>query len=74
VRSEANLSLELQAFSFRSSVKAKRLQAISAEKDQRRLHVPVIDRAAEEPPPYIVVVQGPPQVCSISCPVVFYMY
>lgn len=52
-----------KAFAFQSSVKAKRLQSISAEKDQRRLHVPVLDRAAaEEPPPYVVVVQGPPQV------------
>ena len=59
------IALNLQAFSFQSSVKAKRLQAISAEKDQRRLHVPVVDRGADEPPPYVVVVQGPPQVPSI---------
>ncbi|KAI5067058.1 hypothetical protein GOP47_0017586 [Adiantum capillus-veneris] len=51
-----------KAFGFQSSTKVKRLQAISAEKDQRRLHVPVLDRTVEEPPPYVVVVQGPPQV------------
>ncbi|KAL3698605.1 hypothetical protein R1sor_012681 [Riccia sorocarpa] len=51
-----------KAFTFQSSAKAKRLQARSAEKDQRRLHVPVVDRSSGEPPPYIVVVQGPPGV------------
>jgi hypothetical protein len=51
-----------QAFTFHSAVRAKRLQARSAEKDQRRLHVPVVDRSSGEPPPFVVVVQGPPQV------------
>ncbi|KAH9305080.1 hypothetical protein KI387_009484 [Taxus chinensis] len=51
-----------KAFAFNSSVKAKRLQAAAAEKDQRRLHVPTIDRSNGEPAPYVIVVQGPPQV------------
>ncbi|KAH7296503.1 hypothetical protein KP509_26G025800 [Ceratopteris richardii] len=51
-----------KAFAFQSSVKARRLQNRSAEREQRRLHVPVLDRSVEEPPPYVVVVQGPPQV------------
>ncbi|KAL2645256.1 hypothetical protein R1flu_012843 [Riccia fluitans] len=51
-----------KAFTFQSSAKAKRLQARSAEKDQRRLHVPVVDRSSGEPPPFVVVVQGPPGV------------
>ncbi|XP_050945584.1 ribosome biogenesis protein bms1 isoform X2 [Cucumis melo] len=51
-----------KAFAFNSSVKAKRLQARSVEKEQRRLHVPVIDRCYGEPAPYVIVVQGPPQV------------
>ncbi|EPS67590.1 hypothetical protein M569_07184, partial [Genlisea aurea] len=51
-----------KAFGFNSSVKAKRLQARSTEKEQKRLHVPVIDRATGEPAPFVVVVQGPPQV------------
>ncbi|WOL09219.1 hypothetical protein Cni_G17972 [Canna indica] len=51
-----------KAFAFNSSVKAKRLQARSAEKEQRRLHVPTIDRSTGEEPPFVVVVQGPPKV------------
>ncbi|GER32983.1 ribosome biogenesis protein BMS1-like protein [Striga asiatica] len=51
-----------KAFAFTSSVKAKRLQAIATEKEQKRLHVPTIDRTTGEPAPFVVVVQGPPQV------------
>ena len=43
-------------------MKAKRLQSRSVEKEQRRLHVPVFDRTYGEPAPFVVVVQGPPQV------------
>lgn len=43
-------------------MKAKRLQSRAAEKEQRRLHVPTIDRSTGELPPFIVVVQGPPKV------------
>ncbi|KDP37695.1 hypothetical protein JCGZ_06352 [Jatropha curcas] len=51
-----------KAFAFTSTVKAKRLQSRAVEKEQRRLHVPVIDRSYGEPPPYVVVVHGPPKV------------
>ncbi|XP_031115865.1 ribosome biogenesis protein BMS1 homolog [Ipomoea triloba] len=51
-----------KAFAFNSTVKAKRLQARATEKEQRRLHVPTIDRSTGEPAPFVVVVQGPPQV------------
>ncbi|KAL9413501.1 hypothetical protein AB3S75_042063 [Citrus x aurantiifolia] len=34
----------------------------ATEKEQRQLHIPTIDRSYGEPPPYVVVVQGPPQV------------
>ncbi|KAG6732323.1 hypothetical protein I3842_01G172000 [Carya illinoinensis] len=51
-----------KAFAFSSSVKAKRLQSRSVEKEQRRLHVPLIDRSYGEPAPFVVVVHGPPQV------------
>ncbi|KAG5536403.1 hypothetical protein RHGRI_023991 [Rhododendron griersonianum] len=51
-----------KAFAFSSTVKAKRLQSRATEKEQRRLHVPTIDRSTGEPAPYVVVVQGPPQV------------
>ncbi|XP_054812121.1 ribosome biogenesis protein bms1 [Prosopis cineraria] len=50
-----------KAFSFASSAKAKRLQSRAVEKEQRRLHVPIIDRSYGEPAPYVVVVQGPPK-------------
>ncbi|KAK7257890.1 hypothetical protein RIF29_32200 [Crotalaria pallida] len=51
-----------KAFAFSSSNKAKRLQAHAVEKQQRRLHLPVADHSYGEPAPYVVVVQGPPQV------------
>ncbi|KAK4778594.1 hypothetical protein SAY86_006122 [Trapa natans] len=51
-----------KAFAFNSSVKAKRLQARTVEKEQRRLHVPTIDRTYGEPAPYIVLVHGPSKV------------
>ncbi|KAL6012118.1 Glycoside hydrolase 2 (Mannanase, beta-galactosidase) [Asimina triloba] len=51
-----------KAFAFNSSVKAKRLQSRAVEKEQRRLHVPTIDRSTGEPAPFVVVVQGPPKV------------
>ncbi|KAK8509472.1 hypothetical protein V6N13_061897 [Hibiscus sabdariffa] len=51
-----------KAFAFRSNAKAKRLQSRTVEKEQRRLHLPVMDRSYGEPPPFVVVVQGPPQV------------
>jgi hypothetical protein len=38
------------------------MQARSVEIEQRRLHVPIMDRSIGEPPPFVVVVQGPPQV------------
>lgn len=51
-----------KAFAFNSSVKAKRLQSRAVEKEQRRLHVPSIDRSYGEPPPFVVLVHGPPKV------------
>ncbi|KAL3846002.1 hypothetical protein ACJIZ3_003405 [Penstemon smallii] len=50
-----------KAFAFTSSVKAKRLQSRATEKEQKRLHVPTMDRTMGEPAPFVVVVQGPPQ-------------
>ncbi|XP_057549776.1 ribosome biogenesis protein bms1 [Amaranthus tricolor] len=51
-----------KAFSFRSNVKAKRLHSRTVEKEQRKLHIPTIDRNVGDPPPFVVVVHGPPQV------------
>ncbi|KAH0728391.1 hypothetical protein KY284_004256 [Solanum tuberosum] len=50
------------AFAFNSTVKAKKLQARATEKEQKRLHVPTVDRSTGEPAPYVIVVQGPPKV------------
>lgn len=51
-----------RAFAFSSTNKAKRLKSRAVEKEQRRLHVPITDRSYGEPAPYVIVVQGPPQV------------
>ncbi|KAF8060362.1 BMS1 [Scenedesmus sp. PABB004] len=51
-----------KAFAFQSAGKAKAAQARSAEKEQRRLHAPLSERAGDEPPPLLVLVHGPPQV------------
>lgn len=51
-----------KAFSFNSSIKAKRLQSRTSEKEQRKLHVPTVDRTTGEPAPYVILVQGPPKV------------
>ncbi|KAH9659557.1 ribosome biogenesis protein bms1 [Citrus sinensis] len=60
-----------KAFGFTSSVKAKRSQMRATEKEQRRLHIPTIDRSYGEPPPYVVVVQEPPRctktdICNLT--------
>ncbi|KAF6149025.1 hypothetical protein GIB67_030492 [Kingdonia uniflora] len=51
-----------KAFAFNSTRKAKRLQSRSTEIEQRKLHIPTIDRSIGEPAPYVIVVQGPPKV------------
>ncbi|KAB2615160.1 ribosome biogenesis protein bms1-like [Pyrus ussuriensis x Pyrus communis] len=51
-----------KAFACQSAGKAKRLQSRTVEKQQRRLHVPTIDRSYGEPAPYVVLVHGPPKV------------
>ncbi|RID48923.1 LOW QUALITY PROTEIN: hypothetical protein BRARA_I05396 [Brassica rapa] len=51
-----------KAFSFTSAAKAKILKLHAAEKEQKRIHLPSIDRNYGDPPPFVVVVQGPPGV------------
>jgi ribosome biogenesis protein BMS1 len=51
----------LQAFIFASAARSKREKTRKAEKEQRRLHVPVDERPVDEPPPIVVLVHGPPQ-------------
>lgn len=50
-----------QAFTFTSSGRLKRERTRAAEKEQRRLHVPVAERLVDDPPPFVVLVHGPPQ-------------
>ena len=38
-----------RAFIFKSSTKAKKARTIAAEKQQRKLRAPILDRQAEEP-------------------------
>ncbi|KAM1873072.1 hypothetical protein ACFX13_006958 [Malus domestica] len=51
-----------KAFAYQSAGKAQRLHSRDVEKQQRRLHVPTIDRSYGEPAPYVVLVHGPPKV------------
>eukprot|EP00892_Ulva_mutabilis_P007124 jgi/Ulvmu1/4784/UM020_0069.1 len=45
-----------------SKGRARIQRARTAEREQRRLHVPVVDNSTEEPPPLLVAVHGPPGV------------
>ncbi|KAL0732407.1 hypothetical protein Bca4012_008616 [Brassica carinata] len=62
VRVSDNKERNPRAFAVKSAVKAKREKIRDAEKEQRRIHLPTIDRTYGEPPPFVVVVQGPPGV------------
>lgn len=55
-----------KAFAYQSTGKAQRLHSRDVEKQQRRLHVPTIDRSYGEPAPYVVLVHGPPKVSIIT--------
>ncbi|WMV11771.1 hypothetical protein MTR67_005156 [Solanum verrucosum] len=59
---ENNKQHNPKAFAFNSMVKAKKMQARATEKEQKRFHVPTVDRPTGEPAPYAIVVQGPPKV------------
>ncbi|KAG2260227.1 hypothetical protein Bca52824_079521 [Brassica carinata] len=62
IRVSDNKERNPRAFAVKSAVKAKREKIRDAEKEQRRIHLPTIDRTYGEPPPFVVVVQGPPRV------------
>ena len=51
-----------RAFAFQSAGKAKSQQARTAERSQRRLHPILSEQLPCEPPPLVVLVQGPPKV------------
>ena len=55
-----------QAFIFSSAARSKREKTRNAEREQRRLHVPLADRGGDEPPPFVVLVHGPPQVTAAA--------
>lgn len=53
----------VQAFAPRSGRRAEKQGRRAAERDQTRLHVPLVDRTPDdEPPPVVVAVVGPPGV------------
>jgi ribosome biogenesis protein BMS1 len=56
----------LQAFAFNSGRRTEKQARRNAERDQTRLHVPMVNRLPEdEPPPVIIAVVGPPGVCCL---------
>ena len=53
----------LQAFAPKSGRRAERQGRRNVEKDQTRLHVPLVDRTPDDqPPPVIIAIVGPPGV------------
>ncbi len=51
-----------QAFAFNSGIRANRTIQRTLDKDQKRLHVPMVDRTPVEAPPIVIAVVGPPGV------------
>ena len=51
-----------QAFAPKSGRRAEKQARRNVERDQTRLHVPLVDRTPDEPPPVIVAIVGPPGV------------
>jgi ribosome biogenesis protein BMS1 len=60
-----NAAQNPKAFAFAKPGKLQRAAARSHDKKEKRLHVPLVDRIPEDPPPLVVAVVGPPGV-SIS--------
>ncbi|KAJ1650452.1 Glycoside hydrolase 2 (Mannanase, beta-galactosidase) [Dispira simplex] len=50
-----------KAFTFQSIGKTQRNTHRNFEKNERRLHVPLVDRTPEVPPPVVIAVVGPPK-------------
>eukprot|EP01050_Picozoa_sp_SAG11_P004713 SAG11_NODE_307_length_10982_cov_22.068823_15_plen_160_part_00 len=49
-----------KAFSFSGAGKTAKATRHKMEKEERRLHVPLVDRSSDIPPPVLVGVVGPP--------------
>ena len=56
-----------KAFAFSGTGAAHKAGMRNAEKQQQRLHVPLVDRigASAAPPPVVVAVVGPPKVSKL---------
>uniref|UniRef100_A0AC34R4H4 Coiled-coil domain-containing protein 86 n=3 Tax=Panagrolaimus sp. JU765 TaxID=591449 RepID=A0AC34R4H4_9BILA len=52
----------LKAFKFQSANRARLAIARAANLSERKIHVPLIDRTPDEPPPLIVAIAGPSKV------------
>ncbi|PVU90203.1 hypothetical protein BB561_004989 [Smittium simulii] len=50
-----------KAFAMQSGIRAAKMASRKLEKQEKKLHVPLVDRTPEIPPPIIVAVVGPPQ-------------
>ena len=50
-----------RAFSFNNPQKQAQQTRMKADKDEKRLHVPLVDRSSDTPPPVLVAVVGPPK-------------
>jgi ribosome biogenesis protein BMS1 len=52
-----------KAFAFAKPGRLQKAATRSHDVKEKRLHVPLVDRIPEEPPPLVVGVVGPPGVC-----------
>lgn len=50
-----------KAFTFNNPQKQAQQTRMKADKDEKRLHVPMVDRSSDTPPPVLVGVVGPPK-------------
>lgn len=51
-----------KAFAFNSAVKAEKMFRRRKDLQEKRHHIPLVDRTPIEPPPYVVAIVGPPKV------------
>uniref|UniRef100_A0A915B5J1 Bms1-type G domain-containing protein n=2 Tax=Parascaris univalens TaxID=6257 RepID=A0A915B5J1_PARUN len=51
-----------KAFTFHSAINASRAIRRIADKDEKKKHIPIVDRTPLEPPPIIVAIVGPTKV------------
>lgn len=55
-------AIALKAFAIRSGAKAAQMLRRRLDKEQKKLHVPLVDRTPDVPAPFVVAVVGPPGV------------